>query len=253
MYKIPANTLFLGKAIHFMPSCHSTNDIAKDLCGKHDTKEGTVVITDYQTSGRGQRGNTWESIAGQNLTFSVLLQPSMINLSQQFYLNMIASLAVKECLISLLPSKNVQVKWPNDVLIDGKKVSGILIENIVKRGGFEWSVLGIGLNVNQVDFINPRATSIKVENGLTNDLLGLWDQLLHQLERYYLKLKSQSYADLKSHYLQSLIGFKELRRYLAEYEFEGEIIDVLESGHLVIRSKQKIYQFDFKEVEFLLN
>lgn len=253
MYKIPAKTLFMGKVVEYMPSCHSTNDSARELLLKPDTAEGVVVITDHQTAGRGQRGNTWFSAEGENLTMSIILKPVFLQVSNQFYLNMISSLAVKRVLIDMAPDSISQVKWPNDVLLNSKKVCGILIENTIKRSHLENSIVGVGLNVNQQSFGLEQATSLSRTTGSSYQLQTVFENLLGNFEALYLKLKSGRHKELKEEYLQSLIGYNQWRQYRAEYQFEGEIIDVLDSGSLKVRTSQGDKLFDFKEIEFIWN
>ncbi len=95
MYKILANTLFLGKDIHFLPDCHSTNDITLQAIRQKEVQEGSIFITNHQTRGKGQRGNTWETKPGENLTFSLVLQPRFLDLSEQFLLNIAISNAIR--------------------------------------------------------------------------------------------------------------------------------------------------------------
>ena len=158
-----------------MPSCHSTNDSARELLLQHDTSEGTVVITDNQTAGKGQRGNSWFSAEGANLTMSLIMKPNFLTVSKQFYLNMISSLAVKRVLNDRLPDAHSQVKWPNDVLLNNRKVCGILIENGIKRQFLEYSVVGIGLNVNQKAFGLATATSMSNEIGIAFSLQSVFE------------------------------------------------------------------------------
>ena len=253
MYKIPANTLFVGKVVEYMPSCHSTNDSARELLLQHDTSEGTVVITDNQTAGKGQRGNSWFSAEGANLTMSLIMKPNFLTVSKQFYLNMISSLAVKRVLNDRLPDANSQVKWPNDVLLNNRKVCGILIENGIKRQLLEHSVVGIGLNVNQKAFGLATATSMSNEIGIDFSLQSVFEKLLGQFEALYLKLKAERYSEIKDEYLQNLIGFNQWRKYRSEYVFDGQIVDVLDSGQLKLATQQGDKLFDFKEIEFIWN
>jgi BirA family biotin operon repressor/biotin-[acetyl-CoA-carboxylase] ligase len=253
LYKIPANTLFVGKVVEYMPSCHSTNDSARELLLQHDTSEGTVVITDNQTAGKGQRGNSWFSAEGANLTMSLIMKPNFLTVSKQFYLNMISSLAVKRVLNDRLPDANSQVKWPNDVLLNNRKVCGILIENGIKRQFLEHSVVGIGLNVNQKTFGLATATSMYNEIGIAFSLQSVFEKLLGQFEALYLKLKAERYSEIKDEYLQNLVGFNQWRKYRSEYVFDGQIVDVLDSGQLKLATQQGDKLFDFKEIEFIWN
>ena len=251
LYKILAKTLFLGKELVYMPSCHSTNDMALQRINKPDTREGVIFITDNQTQGKGQRGNQWKSETNSNLTFSIVVKPSFLNASDQFYLNIIASLAVQSVLEKHIEGHIVKVKWPNDILLNNRKITGILIENTLNGNFIQWSVLGFGLNVNQKSIEFAKATSIYQETQTTSDLQLILEDLIGALELYYLKLKSGKKDDLKSEYLQHLFGYRELRKYRSEYEFEGEVEDITASGKLILRTNKGLQQFDFKEVEFL--
>lgn len=235
-----------------MPSCHSTNDIALQMLKKPDTREGMVVITDHQTQGRGQRGNNWKSDSGSNLTLSIILKPSFLQASDQFYLNIITSLAVRrmieECCVTEL---DLKVKWPNDVLLNEKKIAGILIENTLQSSSIQWSVVGMGININQQGIGLEKATSLFEVTKSMNSLAELFEMLIESLEYYYLKLKSGKKEELKEAYLQHLFGFQEFRKYRAEYIFNGKILDVADTGRLVMETAKGVQSFDFKEVEFL--
>lgn len=253
MYKIPANTLFVGKMVEYVPSCHSTNDSARHLLEKTAIPEGFVLITDNQTKGRGQRGNIWSSEAGKNLTFSIIVRPNFLKITDQFDLNIIASLAVRNAVADLLPQKKCEVKWPNDVFIGKKKVCGILIENLVKGSRLDYVIIGIGLNVNQKIFSLPRATSIANELGDEIELQQIFNTVLYHFETLYLKLKSGYEQVIREQYLQNLLGFKTPRRFRSEFEFTGEIVDVEDSGKLKVKTSRGIEFFDFKEIEFIWN
>ena len=112
-----------------MPECHSTNSLLLDLTRKISQPEGTIVITKQQSRGRGQHGNSWESEPGKNLTLSLLLKPNFLAVKQQFYLTMAFSLGVCDFLTERSIG-NVKIKWPNDILVNERKVAGILIENV---------------------------------------------------------------------------------------------------------------------------
>ena len=113
--------------VHYLPSCHSTNEVAAQVLGN----EGTIIITDEQTNGKGQRGNTWESEPFKNLTFSLVLKPSFIPVQYQFRITKIISVAIAQVLQSKL-SKAVKIKWPNDIFVGDDKIGGVLIQNTVK-------------------------------------------------------------------------------------------------------------------------
>ncbi|MFZ6011863.1 MAG: biotin--[acetyl-CoA-carboxylase] ligase [Bacteroidota bacterium] len=251
MYKIPANTLFLGKNLVFVPECHSTNDLALQLSQKPETPEGTVVITNHQTAGRGQRGNTWHAAPGMNLTFSVIVKPAFLALKDQFYLNMVTSLAVRDLLKNNIDS-NIEVKWPNDVLINGKKVCGILVENQIHGSRFTNSVIGIGLNINQEEFALPTATSLALIRGQKVDLAGTLEILLANLESRYLQLRQQKLTLLKDDYLRALYWRNELHTFSShDKTFEGVIRNVDDIGRLQVETDEGLRVFDLKEISYI--
>ena len=250
MYKIPANTLFIGKKLVFVPECHSTNSLALELSQKEDLPEGTVVITSNQKQGRGQQGNVWSSEPGKNLTFSLVLKPTFLAVKDQFSLNMVVSLAVRDFLQKYIQFK-VFVKWPNDIMVDDHKVCGILIENQIQGAAFSSSVIGIGLNVNQRAFYSKNASSMAMLTSKSFELQQLFEQLIEKLEARYLLLRKGFIAQIKDAYSSSLYGDKELRNFrTAEGAFEGEIAGVDDAGKLIIKTKNGTRHFNFKEVQF---
>ena len=251
MYKILTKPLFLGKRVICMPTCHSTNDIAADLAKKPDIQEGTLVITNKQEGGRGQMGNVWESQPDSNLTFSLVLKPKFLLVKDQFYLNMIISLAIRDTVAKYLPNDNCKVKWPNDVYLNAHKVAGVLIENTLRAATLETTIVGIGLNVNQHKFGINKATSLSIISGEIYELPLVLETLVAYIEYWYLRLKSGHYSSIKADYLQHLYGYRQERPYLSEYKFNGVIEDVSDEGKLQIKTKGKRVLFDFKEVQFL--
>ena len=121
MYKILANLGFASNLVHYLPSCHSTNEIAANLLA-HGLEEGSLIITDNQTSGKGQRRNSWESEPFLNLTFSLILKPHFLIPQNQFKLTQVISISLASVIQSLVPNM-VQIKWPNDIFLNGKKVA----------------------------------------------------------------------------------------------------------------------------------
>ena len=195
-----------------LPSCHSTNALASDLLAENRAIEGMVIITPNQTAGRGQRGNQWESQPHKNLTFSVILNPTFIPITLQFDLTVLSSLAIADSLVELGLSK-AEIKWPNDIYCRGSKIAGILIENIVRSDKIEWAIIGIGLNVNQVDFKTPGATSICLELNQEITLEKVLGGLLRKLNEYYSILKSGGREELRESYMKRLLWKEEKREF----------------------------------------
>ncbi|MCB0487575.1 MAG: biotin--[acetyl-CoA-carboxylase] ligase [Cyclobacteriaceae bacterium] len=239
----------MGKNIVFVPECHSTNTLAVELTQKRDLAEGTVVITNNQTKGRGQQSNIWVTESGKNLTFSVLLKPTFLHVKDQFLLNMVISLGVSDFLAEL--KKSIQVKWPNDVMIANRKICGILIESQIQGSAFNRTVAGIGLNVNQKGFSSPRATSMAIETNTTFDLQSCLDGLCGTLEQWYLTLRQRDYQRIKGAYLDRLYGAFEKRTFVQKGEaFEGIIEGVDDSGRLMISTQDGLKYYNTKEVSF---
>jgi BirA family transcriptional regulator, biotin operon repressor / biotin---[acetyl-CoA-carboxylase] ligase len=251
MYKILANTIFLGKDVIFLTECHSTNDEVLERLRRREIAEGSIVITDNQTKGKGQRGNQWVSDPGMNITFSLLLQPVFLAPSEQFYLNMIICLAVVELLGEY--SADLKVKWPNDIFhqSDGK-LGGILIENIINQKGIEYSVIGIGINVNQTVFPLPKVTSLKLLAGQNIDRGELFRMLVAKIEKGYMALKKGELKKITSDYLSHLYRLEEWFWYNDGEIFEGKITGIDENGKVIIEKRNGgIAFYGLKEVTFL--
>jgi BirA family transcriptional regulator, biotin operon repressor / biotin---[acetyl-CoA-carboxylase] ligase len=251
LYKIPANTLFMGKNLVYLPECHSTNTLAAELAQRTAAVEGTTIVTDNQTQGRGQRGNEWFSEPAKNLTFSLIVRPVFLRPIDQFNLTMAVSLALRDFLTQHIHGP-VKIKWPNDMLIRDKKVCGILIENSLAGDAIQYSIVGIGLNVNQETFSLPAASSMKIITGIDFSLADLLCSLLEFLEQRYLQLRSGKTLELRNDYLKSLYGIGEPRNFAdAEGEWQGTIEGVTQHGKLLILKQGFIKSYDMKEIHFI--
>lgn len=181
-------TRFIGQRILYHPRLPSTNDIAKRQA-QQGAAEGTVVIADEQSAGKGRMQRTWLSPKG-SIALSVILYPSLTHLSS---LIMVASLAVAHC-IEQVTNLKTQIKWPNDVLVNGKKVCGILVESDVKGKTVDYAIIGIGINVNLrlsgFPEIPSTATSLSHELGEEVSRLEMIRCLLVETERLYLALST---------------------------------------------------------------
>jgi BirA family biotin operon repressor/biotin-[acetyl-CoA-carboxylase] ligase len=250
LHKIFTNTNFLGKNVIFLPSCHSTNDIAAEFSSKRHVSEGTIIITDNQTAGKGQRGNTWEADEGKNLTLSIILKPHFLDISEQFFLNIIISLSIHDLFKQYIPF-GLSVKWPNDLYFYDNKLGGILIENSIKNNQLENVIVGIGLNINQVIFTNPRAESL---GNICNQQFNLYEilsLLLIHIEARYFQLKKGDKQKLLKDYLLVMYWINEKHFFKAEDYFEGEIKGVDSNGRLIIDQNQKLRYFSNKEIAFI--
>jgi BirA family biotin operon repressor/biotin-[acetyl-CoA-carboxylase] ligase len=259
LYKIYPKTLFVGQKVQYLPSCQSTIDEASAMItqgGVNNTlpEEGIIVVTDFQTAGRGQRGNVWEAEPGQNLMIALILRPSFLTASEQFWLNMAVSLGIYDALVPLL-GDSLRIKWPNDLYVNNKKLGGILIENSIQGYRIAWSVAGIGINVNQIEFPIPTATSLQQEAPFPDgySLPGLLSTLCESLERRYLQLKGGQRETLKADYLGIMYRYQETHEFSRDGErFRGTIVGIDEAGRLAIAEEDTTKYYAFKEVQFII-
>lgn len=251
MHKILANTTFLGKHLVYLPECHSTNDVAMQKYRNKEVNEGSIIITDRQTAGRGQRGNQWESEPNQNLTLSLVLTPHFLAPLDQFGLNMAIALGIREAIYSFLPG--VTIKWPNDIVHDTNvKLGGVLIENIISHKTVEVSIVGIGLNINQKMFSYPHAASLATLAGKDFDKETVLEAVIMHIEKFYSLLKKEGSKTLTNIYLPHLYRWRELSSFEDGEEFLGTITGITPEGKLVIKKQHgSIHQYGFKEVRFL--
>ncbi len=237
------------KLIH-LESVGSTNLHAADLLSGKKLFEPTVILADHQTEGKGQGNNRWESDSLQNLLFSVVVFPSKIKAKEQFYLSKITVIAIRELLSEQIP--HVKIKWPNDILVNKFKISGILIENTLKSDIIGTSVIGIGINVNQENFTVP-ATSLKNESGQEFDRMTLLNRFLDVFHYWFEILTSRDFAPIDLEYYRHLYGFQQWLRFSwGGVEFEAFVEGVEADGYLALKARDgKVYKFGFREVEFL--
>lgn len=245
------NTLFIGNNCILVESCDSTNTFLSEMIANTNLPEGTVVATNRQLRGKGQRGSVWESEDFLNCTLSILLKPNFLHIGEQFFLNMTISNAVRNSIQYFLSTK-VLVKWPNDILVEDKKICGMLIENQIVGSSINQSVIGIGINVNQNNFRFSNATSIKNEIHKEVDLEYFKKTLFENIEREYLVLRSLDFETIKNSYVKNLFKFQIDSKFIIDdKEVEGRIVGVATSGQLIVCIDNKLETFDFKQIKFI--
>lgn len=242
----------MGKNLVFMPECHSTNTFALELCQREVVPaEGTVVATANQFAGRGQRGNTWIVEPGKNLTFSTILYPSFLSIEHQFYLNIAVSLGICDYL-KMNGCNTACIKWPNDIYVGDRKICGILIESQIAGKAINSSIVGIGLNINQVIFSMDTATSLSLETGMFYELSDELGKLLVSIESRFLGLRNGDFNVLKDDYLSALYWINEEHTFeSASGKFKGVISGIGEAGQLVIQVGKEQRMYGNKEVRFV--
>lgn len=225
-------------------SVTSTNSLLSDLLKQKQVGEGDIVIADYQHGGRGLGDHSWVSNREENLLMSLLLFPAFLSASEQFHLSRVASLALCDTLETL--GVEAVIKWPNDILTRRGKIAGILIENGISGGTISHTIIGIGMNLNQIlfpDFEVP-ATSLTLETGKNVDVSGFGEMLAKDLIRHYQALKVGHTHQLEKEYMDRL--------YLAgvpavfktkEGDFDGTIKGVTDYGELMIACEDGVRTF----------
>jgi len=247
------SSFFSGQKFITLKSISSTNDYLKvELSKSAPFNEGTVIMAEEQSGGRGQSGNRWLSEPGKNLTFSILLKPSFLSPLQQFNINIVICVAIYEALYPLFGDE-LAIKWPNDIYVGDLKLGGILIENILQGNDWKDSIVGIGINVNQEDFFGLKnACSIKELLHREYILTDLLYDLCKSIEKHYFQLKNQGITDLELIYKGALYGLNKVRKFnLDGVSVEGKIIDVADDGQLIVDFNGHSARFNFKEIEFV--
>lgn len=232
----------------------STNDEIRKLMPSNSQRM-SVVVADYQRSGRGQAANRWESEAGKNLLFSIMTHPLMVPVRNQFLLSMAGGLALKEVLDGY--TTEITLKWPNDVYWRDRKISGTLIETTLSAGHIKDCIFGIGLNVNQQVFKSdaPNPVSLAQISGHEIDRKKLLNELLSAFDKYYSWIENGQYGDISALYHEALYhrhGFYPYRDVASGEVFDAAIIEVEDDGTLVVRNREGVIrEYRFKELESL--
>jgi len=239
--------------IYYKAHCTSTSTVAMQLIYKKKNPEGIVVISDYQTQGRGQRGNTWLSEPYKNLTFSYILAPYFLKAEESFTLNMITALAIYQALSTLVP-KGLSIKWPNDIYYQHDKLSGILIENLVAKNKIKYAVVGIGINVNQDSFQLPSVTSLSAICGKKINLTQLFKQMLINIQDQYNHFLNEDRQMIQHKYLHHLYGLNHPRSFISKGNlFQGCIEGIDPIGRLIVKNliDNTIEHYHCQEISFV--
>lgn len=232
----------------------STNTHLKRLLRTDPKLENTSLMAETQTQGRGQLGKTWETETGKSLTFSILLNELNLKANQQFKLSALVSMALVANLSQKINGQKLQVKWPNDILAGNQKVCGILIENTLQADKINHSVIGIGLNINQVNFDDlPQASSLKKLTGQTFDLDHFWTDLTEKIERDVYNGLNLPLETVLKNYEAGLFRLGETSTFVFPdgTQATGKIQGVLPSGRLQIGFAHELRDFEMKEVKLI--
>ncbi|MDH6356678.1 biotin--[acetyl-CoA-carboxylase] ligase [Parabacteroides sp. PF5-9] len=230
----------------------STNRSLRERLEQEKLPEGSVILADFQTAGRGQTGNSWESEAGKNLLFSIVIYPDCIPANRQFLISQITALSVKETLEQY--TDGITVKWPNDIYRNDQKICGILIENDLSGSFIFRSVIGIGINLNQEQFISPAPNPVSLIQ-ITGQRVDREEVFRHFLSLFYdryLSLLQEKEEVIRTAYRQALYRGEGFYSYSdSSGRFEAEIYAIEDTGHLVLKLKDGTSRrYAFKEVTY---
>ena len=225
----------------YIEQTNSTNTLLKELIAKG--QEPDFIYAGYQTAGRGQTGNSWESEKGKNLICSILLPPN----KNLYFLNIAVSVAILRLL-----GEAVSIKWPNDIYWKDKKLAGILLENAIIGNEVKYAIAGIGLNVNQTEFVSdaPNPVSLKQITGKEYVIDQLMQDLLEAVQTILSEPEETVWSAYKAH-LYRREGYWPFAD--QNGTFEAHIEDVLPSGEIVLRDKNgQLHPYGFKQIKYIL-
>ena len=227
----------------------STGEIIPKFLNSLEKKESLVVVAEFQTAGKGCGSNSWESEKGKNLTFSLLIHPEDIPASRQFVVSMAMANSIAKVVSMYV--KDVSIKWPNDIYVGDRKICGMLIENTLQGSTIKDSIIGVGVNVNQLRFVSDAPNPVSLANltGKLYDKEMLLQQLLEAFDAEWSDLEG-----VRMRYLPQLYRRTGFHRYRDELsEFLAELVTVEDDGHLVLRNIDGYaHRYAFKEVTFII-
>ncbi len=250
--KIKPNTQFIGQNIIYFKCIDSTNNAALDWIKNNSCENGNIFITDFQTNGRGQQSNIWESEPNKNLMFSIVLnqQTTLLN---PFLLNKITAYSLFQSLQkSLNNSQFIKIKWPNDLYFKQKKIAGILIENNFLGNKINYSVIGIGINVNQkfTNNDNINATSLFQICEKEQDRIRLFQEFIEVFEFNLLHFQS---LEIENQFTKSLLGYNQTEEFNINNEIiKGTIVNCDEFGRLSVLINDQIKAFNHGEIKQII-
>jgi BirA family transcriptional regulator, biotin operon repressor / biotin---[acetyl-CoA-carboxylase] ligase len=249
---------YIGKHRIHLTEVTSTNELAKQLLEENLAFEGTTISADFQTNGKGQEATVWESEKGKNMLSTLILQPEW-PVDKQVYFNLSISLSVFDWVKNKCPNERVCIKWPNDVYVNDCKVAGILIENSLNANYIKQSIIGVGVNINQLQFVTPHAASIATFTHNQYDVAKCIDEWNSCLAKRYAQLKLNDFNTLWNEYHEVfykggqqqwfMINGKEVSAIIQGIDEHGRLLLWIENAE---QGKQTV-AYNVKEVKWILN
>ena len=242
------------KILHF-DEINSTNVYLYDKISENNDISDTVVVADYQTAGRGMDKNRWESEPGKNLLFSIALNVNFLEAENQFKISQAVSVAIVETLQNIINSEKFFIKWPNDIYFGDKKLAGMLIQNTVEGKMMGTTIIGIGLNVNQMEFSKdiPNPISLKMISGKDYELENLLNLLTNNVKSSVESLRfEKKQIEINEKYISKSYRYHQWADYLYKNKVKSMIINGFDRyGRLILedQSGEEII-CDVKELQF---
>lgn len=243
---------FRDRAIIDLDTVDSTNNYAANMLKLSSPPAGTVITAQEQTNGRGQRGSSWTAFKGDNLLATIIVYPNFLAPDETFMLSRITALAIREAM-EALTDKDVFIKWPNDIIVEDKKICGILIENNWSDFKIQSAIIGFGINVNQEKFMIPKATSVKNVIGHFIPISEIQKTTLAYFDNWYSRLESGQKDFIKAEYEKHLFKKNEMAEFIFEdRKIKATIQGVNASGHLILLdSEGNKLSADLKQIAML--
>jgi len=239
----------IGSNIIFLPEADSTNNYIAKLVSEGNISHGTVILAEKQTAGRGQRGNTWQTATENQFTVSIYLSTAFLSVHHAPYLNKALAVGVAQAVKAVL-GEAVRLKWPNDILVNDKKLGGILIEGNIKNQSLEYVIFGLGINLKKETAVE-KSTSLQ-DFGLECSPFEFLTLLLPKIQMQFELCQQFAFKEIQKQYLDFLWRLNEDQVIVNQENelFMGRIIDVDETGSVIIQSNEGISTFGLQEVKF---
>ncbi len=237
-------------SIIWLEKTDSTNKFVKTLINNNAIKNGTIIAAKEQTNGKGQQNNIWQTEPNHNLTFSLYLEFN-IKAIHQFYISKIIALSIHEFISKKV--NNVTIKWPNDIYIDNKKVAGILIENTIQGENITKSIIGVGININQINFDKsiPNPISLKSITKKTYNLKNVLIEISHLINSKLMLINNFNTIDNLYNKLLYKLNTESSFTYNNNI-FIGKILGTEQDGRIKIKTQNLIKRFGFHEIKYIL-
>ena len=254
--KVKPNTQIIGQNLVYFTRVDSTNKLASELFKNNLAENGTVIVADHQTSGKGQMERVWESNPFENLMFSIGLKNVTNIIANPFLLNKCIAVALCNYMQQVLPQAKVNIKWPNDIFVNNRKICGILVENTFIGNQLAYAIIGIGINVNQsfehLQHLN--ATSIFEQKGFAQSRVDVFESILEEIDSQILMLEDKRENDnINKTFDALLLNYNTLSYFIKEnHEITGVIKGCDYEGRLIIAHQNELTKYQHGTIKQII-